>query len=88
MLTVCSGKSIAPQRSPWLASVYVRPVFRHHGVASQLVTHIEAAAAFSGLERLYLFTPDQQHLYEQLGWSAIESLEYRDEPITVMGRDL
>ena len=74
--------------TPWLGSVVVAPDFRNRGVASELVTHIEKVAAKSGIERMFLITTEAEYLYARLDWKRLEQLEYRDEIITVMGRDL
>lgn len=43
-----------------------------------------ARAAELGVERIYLFTPDQMLFYARLGWSALEVVEYRGETVTIM----
>jgi N-acetylglutamate synthase-like GNAT family acetyltransferase len=70
--------------TPWLAAVYVVPEFRGQGIGSQLVTAIEAAAIGLQLERLYLFTPDQEAFYARLGWSVLETVEYRQHANVIM----
>jgi GNAT superfamily N-acetyltransferase len=72
--------------SPWLASVFVAPEWRGQGIASRLVRRVEAEARQAGIERLYLFTPDQQALYRRLGWEDKEALVYRGEEVTIMRR--
>ena len=63
--------------SPWLASVYVAPAHRNHGLGSALVQRIAAEARTLGFERLYLFTPDKEHFYARLGWMVLERTVYR-----------
>ncbi len=63
--------------SPWLASVYVAPSYRGHGVGSALVREIVAHATAMGFPALYLFTPDRARFYEQLGWHVLEHVRYR-----------
>lgn len=75
-------------RTPWLASVYVTPAARGRGIASALVGAVEVMAARLGIERLYLFTPDQQRLYARLGWRKLERTAYRGEEIQVMDKEL
>lgn len=77
-----------PHLTPWLASVFVIPEQRGQGIASQLVLCVEEEARTSGIETLYLFTPDQQALYGRLGWREREALTYRGENVTIMARDL
>jgi N-acetylglutamate synthase-like GNAT family acetyltransferase len=70
--------------SPWLASVFVAPRHRKFGIGSGLVRHVVAAAREQGIERIYLFTPDKQRFYVNLGWQVLEHLEYRGHPVTIM----
>lgn len=72
------------QFSPWLASVYVAPEFRGQGIASELVRHAMAQAFKQGVEKLYLYTPDQQLFYKKLGWLTEERLSYHQEDVTIM----
>ncbi|MGQ4879242.1 GNAT family N-acetyltransferase [Billgrantia sp. LNSP4103-1] len=74
--------------TPWLASVFVLPEWRGQGIASRLVRRVEEEAAASGVDRFYLFTPDQQALYRRLGWRDLEELSYRGEEVTIMVRRL
>ena len=75
-------------RNPWLASVYVPPAHRQRGIASALVSAVEAAALRIGYDRLYLFTTSAAALYERLGWTALEQRDYRGEHIQVMEKSL
>ena len=65
--------------SPWLGGVFVMPTHRGKGVASALCQAIKQKASSMGVESLYLFTPDQQRLYERLGWRAIEAAVWRNK---------
>ena len=70
--------------SPWIASVFVKPEARGRGIGSQLVTFVEGEGQQRGYSTLYLMTPDKQRMYNRLGWSIIEEVEYRGEHVTVM----
>jgi GNAT superfamily N-acetyltransferase len=70
--------------SPWLAAVYVLPEFRGQGIGSQLVRAIEGVVTRLQLERLYLFTPDREAFYTHLGWSVLETMEYRHHSNVIM----
>lgn len=83
---VVDDMSVRRELTPWLASVFVLPEWRGRGIASRLVRRVEHEAWDHGIERFYLFTPDQQPLYRRLGWRDRESLIYRDEEVTVMTR--
>lgn len=83
---IADDMSIRPELTPWLASVFVIPEWRGRGIASALVQRVEAEAQASRLGQFYLYTPDQQALYQRLGWQPIEQLGYRGENVTVMSR--
>jgi GNAT superfamily N-acetyltransferase len=70
--------------SPWLAAVYVVPEFRGQGIGSQLVRAIEGVAVRLQLGQLYLFTPDRAPFYARLGWSVLETVEYRQHSNVMM----
>jgi GNAT superfamily N-acetyltransferase len=73
--------------TPWLASVYVAPEHRGRGVASALVRRVVEEARDSGIDRLYLWTTDQERLYARLGWRRIESTTFQGEDIVIMALD-
>lgn len=77
-----------PDLSPWLASVFTRPDARGQGIAARVVEAVAAEAKARGVATLWLFTPDQQRLYERLGWVAVAEDVDIDEAVTVMRRDL
>ncbi len=70
--------------SPWLASVYVDKPYRRQGVGSRLVKHVIEMARQHGVKKLYLFTPDQESFYLQLGWYVKEKTVYRGKEVTIM----
>jgi N-acetylglutamate synthase-like GNAT family acetyltransferase len=73
-----------PELSPWLASVYVRADYRRQGIGAQLVNKVVAVAKTLGHSPLYLFTPDQSHFYQHLGWQFIAQESYRGGEATLM----
>ncbi len=73
---------------PWMASVYVVPSMRRRGIGAALCRKIKEELKKQGVERAYLFTPDQEKLYARLGWKPILSEDYRGEPVVVMRLDL
>jgi predicted N-acetyltransferase YhbS len=75
-----------PDLSPWLASVYVLPEYRKQGIGSQLVRAAEEIGHRLGVQKLYLFTPDQEQYYAHLGWSAFDQTEYRGEHVVIMSK--
>ncbi|MBZ9559612.1 MULTISPECIES: GNAT family N-acetyltransferase [Modicisalibacter] len=84
---IVDDMSSRPELTPWLASVFVLPEWRGRGIASALVRRVECEAREAGLERFYLYTPDQQALYRRLGWRDVESVDYRGETVTIMVRE-
>ena len=70
--------------SPWLASVYVTPEQRSKGIGTELVQAIVAKAAELRIPKLYLFTPDQEHFYQRLGWRTTEHTDYRGHQVVIM----
>jgi N-acetylglutamate synthase-like GNAT family acetyltransferase len=70
--------------SPWLGGVFVLQKHRGKGVASALCQAIKNKAISLDIESLYLFTPDQQHLYERLGWRTIEAATWRGKYGNIM----
>ena len=62
--------------SPWLGGVFVLPAFRRRGIASALCSAVERHAANRGIRKLFLFTLDQQALYEPLGWRKMEDITW------------
>jgi len=73
---------------PWLANVYVLPEHRRQGIGSRLVQRVAAEAVALGYPRLYLYTLDQVHFYEIMGWQTSHLRYYRGHDMTVMTRDL
>lgn len=74
--------------SPWLASLYVPPSHRGRGLGRALVQAAIDEATRLGFRSLYLYTPGQEAFYSTLGWKRVESIRYRDRPITIMRRSL
>jgi N-acetylglutamate synthase-like GNAT family acetyltransferase len=73
---------------PWLAAVYIKAEHRGQGIGSKLVQAVMDEAKLLGLERFYLFTPNQASFYARLGWLKLEEIEYRGEQVTVMMYEL
>ena len=77
-----------PDFDPWFAGLYVPPAHRRKGIALQLLAFAEAHAARIGLSRLYLSTPDHQHLYARQGWHEIAQINFRGLDETIMAKQL
>ena len=74
--------------TPWLASVFVTPAKRRQGIGSALVRHVMREANKHGVEKLYLFTPDQQKFYQKLGWTHLFRENYRGNEVHIMCAEL
>jgi GNAT superfamily N-acetyltransferase len=85
---IANDMDLLPEWIPWLANVYVLPEERRHGIGAQLVERVAAEAAHLGYPRLYLYTLDQMHFYENLGWQSSHMRAYRGHDMAVMTRDL
>ena len=73
---------------PWLSNVYVLPQHRRQGVGAFMVERVAAEAVLLGYPRLYLYTLDQMHFYQQFGWQVSHLRFHRGHDMTVMTRDL
>ena len=73
-----------PQLTPWLASVFVAPEHRGKGVGSELVRYVMRKAQEAGIGTLYLFTPDREGFYKNLGWQVLSKETYRGHLVTIM----
>jgi N-acetylglutamate synthase-like GNAT family acetyltransferase len=73
-----------PQLTPWLASVFVRPEYRKQGIGQQLLQYVMTQAQTAGIDRLYLYTPDQAGFYLKLGWSILQKRQHCDLDVTIM----
>jgi GNAT superfamily N-acetyltransferase len=74
--------------TPWLSGVFVLPEYRRRGVAAALCRHVEACALTMGYPRLYLFTLDQQALYEGLGWRCLDKGTWMGASADVMTKSV
>ena len=70
--------------SPWLASVFVAPDYRHQNIGSRLVQHVMMQAKQRDIETLYLFTADNEKFYSRLGWNRIKRERYHGAEISIM----
>ena len=85
---IANDMAVLPQWIPWLANVFVQSEYRKRGIGSMLVERVAAESLSLGYPRLYLYTPDQMHLYSTLGWQISHQRHYRGTEMTVMIRDL
>ena len=74
--------------TPWLASIYIAEPHRKQGIGSNLVLHAMKEAKKENISKLYLFTPDQEKFYKNLGWSTIEKEIYQNHNVIIMEAEL
>lgn len=75
--------------TPWLGGVFVLPEFRNRGIGSQLCKAVELHAKHKfNIQKLFLFTLDQQAMYSRLGWKLMEHCAWHDRPGVIMEKDL
>ena len=70
--------------TPWLASLFVPPEIRNHGIASTLIQKVLQEAVALGFSTCYLYTPDQERFYARRGWHLLEHTTYRNRRVSVM----
>lgn len=59
--------------TPWLGGVFVGLPYRRQGIGESLCQAIENTAFnLVGETELYLFTLDQKHWYQKMGWEELE----------------
>jgi predicted N-acetyltransferase YhbS len=67
-----SDMAECPDFTPWLAALYVQPIYRKHGIGSQLITRLVDHVANAGVDRVYLSTDDQVTFYARHGFEGVE----------------
>ena len=77
-----------PDLTPWLSSVYVHPAHRGSGVARALVEEIEKIAHQAGFRKLYVFNPITNGVFEKMGWSVMETVQYGGKQVGILCKDL
>ena len=70
-------KSLFPEKTNWLGSVYVDPEFRQQGIASALVEQAVCLAQSLGIGKLHLQTlATDGGLYAKLGWVPEQRVQH------------
>lgn len=59
-----SDFEIRPDLYPWLANVFIDPIYRHQGYSRFLLASVEDNAKKNGFKELFLYTKEE-NLYEQ-----------------------
>ncbi|WP_299494014.1 GNAT family N-acetyltransferase [uncultured Shewanella sp.] len=80
---------IYPDKEHWVGGVYIDKPYRGQGIATILINQIIKLAKRHGVSHLYLQTEDHSGgLYKQLGWKAIEQVNYHNVDVLVMEKSL
>ncbi len=74
--------------SPWLASVFVLPVYRERHIGSALVMRVVDEARALEIPRLYLFTEDAEPFYQRLGWRVFDRTTYFGRNVVIQYYDI
>jgi predicted N-acetyltransferase YhbS len=70
--------------SPWVASVFVDPPHRGHGLGRRLVRRAVAEAEVLGVSVVYLFTAGQASYYQALGWQSWQVVDHHGRAVALM----
>lgn len=70
----------------WLSEVFIPKKLRGQGIGSALTHECIHRSEALGIQKLYLYTPDQQKLYQRFGWKQIEESIVNDESVSIMVR--
>ena len=73
-----------PEKVHWIGEVFIHKDLRGQGIGSQLIRHCMQYAIVNEIEKLFLYTPDQQSLYQRFGWEAIEDVIVNGEQVSIM----
>ncbi|MFT4274223.1 MAG: GNAT family N-acetyltransferase [Pantoea sp.] len=72
------------EREFWLGEVITAPEHRGKGVGSALISRMITEARARNISALWLYTPDQQALYQRFGWQDVEQREVDSDRVSVM----
>ena len=81
---IVSDMDTHPELSPWLANVFVAPEHRGRGLGDKLVRAVMAMARDLALERIYLFTPDEEDFYARRGWQPVARELFHGTSVSIM----
>ena len=83
-MLVANDMESKPELTPWLAGVYIAPEYRCKGYGYALINRIAQEAAALNVSTLYLYTPDAEEYYQNIGWLVEERCQYRGATVSVM----
>ncbi len=73
-----------PDKTHWVGEIFVLQEFRNQGLGSRLTTTLTDYAFAQGVSQIYLYTPDQQALYQRLGWQEVCTDTANNELVSIM----
>lgn len=73
-----------PDRVHWIGEIFVLPEHRGRGLGSRMTKSLSDYAFAKDVSEVFLYTPDQQSLYERLGWSVVSQEKVNDEAVSIM----
>lgn len=79
---------ISSELTPWISSVYVQPDYRGEGVGTALAGEIEKISGELGYRRIHLFNPISQGVFEKLGWTMVQTMQYGGKELAILAKDL
>lgn len=83
-----SDMEILPELTPWLSSVFVPPDYRGQGVATALVAEIEKIARQHGFTKIHVFNPITQGIFEKMGWSVLQTVQYGGKELGILVKEI
>lgn len=70
----------------WIGEVFIPDTLRGRGIGSALINECITRSIDRGIQAIYLYTPDQQKLYERYGWHEVELSMVDGEAVSIMVR--
>ena len=73
--------------SPWIGGLFVKKDKRKQGNGSFLMKEIEKVCSGLDYKHAYLFTPDQDKLYQKSGWTEYTQINVEKRHLIVMKKE-
>ena len=77
-----------PELTPWLAALFVLPVYRGRGIGEALVHRCEREARAAGFASMFLYASDARTYYPRFGWTHVAEDISEDTQVFIMSKDL
>ncbi len=77
-----------PHYTPWISGLVVARDYRNKGIASQLMQNASRFAVEMGYSKVFLWTYEQETMYQRLGWSVIHRIPFKGRGAVIMVLDL